>query len=425
MEKNKEGVKVGKYTLNLKEIGTGSYGTVFLAKDDKGKYYAVKRIDLSKLNRKTIKKKVISKIKLTYKLDNIHIVKMLDIIKTEKHIYIFLEYCNGETLSSFLEQYYEINKKLIPQDLIQIFTKQIIEGLAYMSRKNCIHRDLKLENIMLTSNLTKEKENKLLKSLLAKKSDLIDKIPLKKSIFAFNIFEDKIPAPFYFSKNFDFENMKTIMENYTIKLIDLGFAKQIENNETINSYCGSPLQMPPEIWSLTFGNGNSYNRKCDLWSLGCTLYNLAFNSFPFLGNDFKEIYQNIQKGIYTIKKCEGLSIEFIDLICGLLKTNPEDRYDYDILINHPFITKKFEELQPYDFGEKVQIILDANNKEKILNQIEIVKKNIVVPEETVDDKEKEKVIDEMFMKDCEVIEYSIQIKEIDDWIYVSLNNLLI
>ena len=50
----------------------------------------------------------------------------------------------------------------------------------------------------------------------------------------------------------------------------------------------------------------------------------------------------------------------------MLKTNPEDRYDYDILINHPFITKKFEELQPYDFGEKVQIILDANNKEKIL-----------------------------------------------------------
>ena len=82
MEKNKEGVKVGKYTLNLKEIGTGSYGTVFLAKDDKGKYYAVKRIDLSKLNRKTIKQKVIREIKLTYKLDNIHIVKMLDIIKT-------------------------------------------------------------------------------------------------------------------------------------------------------------------------------------------------------------------------------------------------------------------------------------------------------------------------------------------------------
>ena len=75
MEKNKEGVKVGKYTLNLKEIGTGSYGTVFLAKDDKGKYYAVKRIDLSKLNRKTVKQVIqrnlflIIKRKLTIKVN--------------------------------------------------------------------------------------------------------------------------------------------------------------------------------------------------------------------------------------------------------------------------------------------------------------------------------------------------------------------
>ena len=49
MESNSDGIKIGKYTLNLKEIGTGSYGTVFIAKDDKGKYYEVKRVNYDKL----------------------------------------------------------------------------------------------------------------------------------------------------------------------------------------------------------------------------------------------------------------------------------------------------------------------------------------------------------------------------------------
>ena len=424
MESNSDGIKIGKYTLNLKEIGTGSYGTVFIAKDDKGNYYAVKRVNYDKLARKVVKEKFIREIKLTYKLNNKHIVQMIDILKTEKHVYIFLEYCNGETLNSFLEKYYDTYQTLIPQDIIQIFTKQIIEGLAYMAKKNCIHRDLKLENIMLTSNLTKEKENEFLKTLVEKKSDLIDKIPCKKSIFAFNTFsDDEIPQPFYFSKNF--ENIKNIMEHYTVKLIDLGFAKQVENNENITSYCGSPFQMPPEIWSLNYGKGTSYNKKCDLWSLGCTLYNLAFNSFPFLGNDFKEIYKKILNGKYAIKKVNGLSIEFVDLICGLLKVNPEYRYDYDILINHPFITKKFEDLEPYDFGDQSKIILDANKKENILKNIEIIKKNVLSPEESIDDEEKEKYIDEIFMKNCEIIEYSVRSKEINDWVYVSLNSLLV
>ncbi len=135
MESNSDGIKIGKYTLNLKEIGTGSYGTVFIAKDDKGNYYAVKRGNYDKLARKGVKEKFIREIKLTYKLNNKHIVQMIDILKTEKHVYIFLEYCNGETLNSFLEKYYDTYQTLIPQDIIQIFTKQIIEGLAYMAKK--------------------------------------------------------------------------------------------------------------------------------------------------------------------------------------------------------------------------------------------------------------------------------------------------
>ena len=132
---NKDGIRIGNYTLLLKPIGEGSYGTVFLAKDNEGNLYASKRIKLDRLNKLKVKEKFIREIKLLFKLDNPHILKMKDLLKSKTNIYVFLEYCNGETLNSFLENYKKIYNELIPHNIIQMFTKQIIEGLSYMSKK--------------------------------------------------------------------------------------------------------------------------------------------------------------------------------------------------------------------------------------------------------------------------------------------------
>ena len=398
MDKNlKDGIKVGNYTLLLKPIGQGSYGTVFLAKDEKGNFYASKRI----------------------KLDNPHILKMNDLLKSKSHIYVFLEYCNGETLNSFVENYKKIYKELIPQNIVQMFTKQIIEGLSYMSKKNCIHRDLKLENIMITSNISNNKENEILKTIInPTKEDILNLVPEKKSIFSFNSFKEIIPIPKYFKNKVN--NLYDLLKDYIIKIIDLGFAKELEDDEKITSFCGSPLEMPPEIWSLYLGDKKEYNKKCDLWSLGCVLYNLAFDSFPFNGDSYEEIFQNIQKGKYIIKKINGLSIEFVDLICGLIKVDPEDRYDYNILINHPFIVKNYEDLKEFVFeNNSDHIVLNANESKKILDNIIIEKENELTSEEYKNDDEKDKFIDNFFLKECEIIEFKIDNID-EDWILIDL-----
>lgn len=140
-----------------------------------------------------------------------------------------------------------------------------------------------------------------------------------------------------------------------------------------------------------------YTKKCDLWSLGCVLYNLAFDSFPFNGDSYEEIFQNIKNGKYIIKKIKGLTIEFVDLICGLIKVDPDERYDYDILINHPFIVKKYEDLNEFVFENNSNYIyLNANESKKILEDIVIEKENILTHEECKIDEEKDKFIDNIF-----------------------------
>ena len=422
MENNsKDGIRIGNYTLLLKPIGEGSYGTVFLAKDNEGNLYASKRIKLDRLNKLKVKEKFIREIKLLFKLDNPHILKMKDLLKSKTNIYVFLEYCNGETLNSFLENYKKIYNELIPHNIIQMFTKQIIEGLSYMSKKNCIHRDLKLENIMITSTISKyNKENEQLNVILSNKENIINKVPLKQSIFSFNSFKALLPTPKYFENKIN--NLYDILKDYIIKIIDLGFAKELEKeNEKITSFCGSPLEMPPEIWSIYLGKKKDYTKKCDLWSLGCVLYDLAFDSFPFNGDSYEEIFQNIKNGKYIIKKIKGLTIEFVDLICGLIKVDPDERYDYDILINHPFIVKKYEDLNEFVFENNSNYIyLNANESKKILEDIVIEKENILPPEECKIDEEKDKFIDNIFLNECEIIEYSIEDYE-NEWILVNLN----
>ena len=60
-----------------------------------------------------------------------------------------------------------------------------------------------------------------------------------------------------------------------IKIVDLGTSKQLEEDEKTRTMCGTPYFLPPEI-----AKRKKYNKKCDIWSLGITLYFMFLGKYP-------------------------------------------------------------------------------------------------------------------------------------------------
>ena len=122
--------------------------------------YATKRIERAYLADGSEKLKILAKeINIVQKLEHKSIVKIADILKTRRHIYIIMEYCNGGTLKENYEKYIIKHGNPFSEKIIQHIMKQLVESVNYIYSKNIIHHDLRLENILLNYNTKEDKDN--------------------------------------------------------------------------------------------------------------------------------------------------------------------------------------------------------------------------------------------------------------------------
>ena len=77
-------------------------------------------------------------------LDSEHIIRFYDILKTQNHFYLVVEYCDGGDLSHYIEK-----KKGLKEEEALKFLYQIVRGFRSIVKANLIHRDLKPANIMI------------------------------------------------------------------------------------------------------------------------------------------------------------------------------------------------------------------------------------------------------------------------------------
>ncbi|EAY18256.1 CAMK family protein kinase [Trichomonas vaginalis G3] len=129
----------------IQQIGKGSYGKVYLMKDNKnGDYVVVKTIKIKgsdDSSRKTAQKEAT----LLSNLRHPNIIAYIDSFYTPQGDFsIVLEYADGKDLQKYLESHEEIKEKKV----LQIFT-QIILGLEYIHSQNILHRDIKTANVFL------------------------------------------------------------------------------------------------------------------------------------------------------------------------------------------------------------------------------------------------------------------------------------
>lgn len=261
-------------------IGDGVYGSVFKALNKvNGKFIAVKHLKLRFFNNQAdlnkLKNNLAKEINLLRELEHPHIVKYLGCKEEGENVYIYMEHMPGGSLSSMLKQYGRFEENVIKK-----FTKQLLEGLAYLHSKKVIHSDLKGCNILSDGR-------------------------------------------------------------GNVKLSDFGATRHLEGLPIMSESKESLSKVTERGVFWTAPEVLLMERKCgtevDIWSLGCTIIEMASGRHPWAScTSMKNFYELIEKK--TPPQIPGqLSEKCRDFIMQCCNYNRKNRPHAQDLLKHPFI----------------------------------------------------------------------------------------
>uniref|UniRef100_A0ABK0L3I5 non-specific serine/threonine protein kinase n=1 Tax=Rattus norvegicus TaxID=10116 RepID=A0ABK0L3I5_RAT len=138
---------IGNYRL-LKTIGKGNFAKVKLARHIlTGKEVAVKIIDKTQLNSSSLQK-LFREVRIMKVLNHPNIVKLFEVIETEKTLYLVMEYASGGEVFDYLVAHGRMKEKEARAKF-----RQIVSAVQYCHQKFIVHRDLKAENLLLDADM--------------------------------------------------------------------------------------------------------------------------------------------------------------------------------------------------------------------------------------------------------------------------------
>ena len=122
------------------------------------------------------------------------------------------------------------------------------------------------------------------------------------------------------------------------KLIDFGYAnicKHRKKRERYHDAKGTPYYMSPEVYR------GSYDKRCDLWSMGVITYQLLSGSMPFNAKDLDQLEELILTCDYNFDApiWREVSRDAKNFIEGLIEPQVKDRFTCDQALKHPWITR--------------------------------------------------------------------------------------
>ena len=186
----------------------------------------------SKLVDSMRKQSLLKEIRILKRLDHPNIIKLYEAIDTARFVYLATEYVPGPSLLQYLKSK---PTRTLEESEAKSLWKQLIIAVNYLHSKNITHRDIKLENILLSE------------------------------------------------------------DHKTIKLIDFGFSTWWLPSKKLKIYWGTPSYMAPQIVQKK----EYYGPPTDIWACGILLFALFCGKFPFRGSSDRDLYRKITKGLYN------------------------------------------------------------------------------------------------------------------------------
>ncbi|NXE74525.1 M3K19 kinase, partial [Cochlearius cochlearius] len=258
-------------------LGKGAYGTVYCGLTSQGQLIAVKQVILDTSDQLTTEKeyqKLHEEVDLLKTLKHVNIVTYLGTCLEDNILSIFMEFVPGGSISSIIHRFGPL-----PETVLCKYTKQILQGVAYLHDNCVVHRDIKGNNVML-------------------------------------------------------------MPNGIVKLIDFGCARRLAwvslsgtHSEMLKSVHGTPYWMAPEVI-----NESGYGRKSDIWSIGCTVFEMATGKPPLASMDriAAMFYIGAHRGLMPSLP-DRFSSTAVDFVHVCLTRDQHERPSALQLLDHPFV----------------------------------------------------------------------------------------
>uniref|UniRef100_A0A8C7JC17 non-specific serine/threonine protein kinase n=1 Tax=Oncorhynchus kisutch TaxID=8019 RepID=A0A8C7JC17_ONCKI len=283
---------VGNYRL-LKTIGKGNFAKVKLARHIlTGREVRGETCSMTGCCSPFL---LFREVRIMKLLNHPNIVKLFEVIETERTLYLVMEYASGGEVFDYLVAHGRMKEKEARAKFRQVstglFPQCIVSAVQYCHQKHIVHRDLKAENLLLDADMN-------------------------------------------------------------IKIADFGFSNEFTMGNKLDTFCGSPPYAAPELFQ-----GKKYDGpEVDVWSLGVILYTLVSGSLPFDGQNLKELRERVLRGKYRIPfymstDCENLLKRFLVL-------NPAKRGTFEQIMKDRWINVGSEEDELKPFVEPEQDITD-------------------------------------------------------------------
>ncbi|KAH6609195.1 serine threonine kinase kin4 [Trichoderma cornu-damae] len=306
---NKATTKFGDFILG-NTIGEGEFGKVKLGwKQDSSVQVAIKLIKRDTVGHNPSRlAKIKREVTILRGIHHPNIVRLIDMVETDRYIGIILEYASGGELFDYI-----LNHRYLKDNSARRLFSQLVSGVGYLHKKGIVHRDLKLENLLLDRN------------------------------------RNIIITDFGFANTFDPHDELT--EEEELNLSDREYVKRLgidkvkpngmRKGDLMQTSCGSPCYAAPE---LVVSDSLYTGRKVDVWSCGVILYAMLAGYLPFdddpanpEGDNINLLYKYIVTTPLTFP--EYVTPHARDLLRRILVPNPRKRADLFEVARHSWLSE--------------------------------------------------------------------------------------